>query len=165
MPAVTCGCSAGAAARPKTASSSSPVTWPPARGSNPRWTGSRPSCTSPAAPRATRTRPGTSYGQPHHRRDPHIWCTSRSLAPTASRSPLLAPDPSWWDLSANGRKRKYLPRGHRARAHDTRHVVQFAHDYREVARGERQRALIDGAAHLGQERVAYAGNTPAYHDH
>src|SRR5215207_111847 len=89
---------------------------------------------------------------------------SRGRERTA-RSSLPARTPSGGTSLLTARKREHLPRGHRARAHDARHVVQFAHDYREVARGERQRPLVDGAAHLGQKRVTYAGNPTTYHDH
>ena len=75
-------CSAGAAVQQRTASSSSPATWPRARESRPRWRGPRSSCTAQAARRATRTRPGTWYGR-HHGRGRRIWCTSRSSVPTA----------------------------------------------------------------------------------
>src|SRR3712207_9053535 len=82
------------------------------------------------------------------------------------RAPLSPPGtPSRRTSLLTARKSEHRPSGYRARAHDARHVVQFAHDYREVARGERQRPLVHGAAHLGQKRVTYAGNPTAYHDH
>src|SRR5215203_2120679 len=81
-------------------------------------------------------------------------------------APLLAPTaPVECLCLLPAREREHLPRSHHARAYDARHVIEFAHDDREVARGEWQRPLVDGASHLGQKRVTYARNPAADHDH